>query len=135
MTCSVHFTIAAISGLVFPSHTMVATSISFGLSCSRGDMIHLLLFKDGGGKDDALAPLLNARAQEKRAQVLLHGAWADAEFGGDLFIAAALHQQLQNLLVTAGDFDLIQVQHFLAFLPAGMPTLSNRSTSFAKVSL
>jgi hypothetical protein len=85
-------------------------------------MIHLLLFKYGGGQDDALAPLLDARAQKKRAQVLLHRTWADAEFGCDLFIATTLDQQLQNLLVATSNFDLIEVQHFLPLLAAGMPT-------------
>jgi hypothetical protein len=73
-------------------------------------MIHLL-FKYGGSQDDAFASLLNSRAQKKGAQVLLHGAWANAEFRCDLFIAAALHQQSQNLLVATRDFDLIQIQH------------------------
>jgi hypothetical protein len=43
--------------------------------------------------------------------VLFHGAGTDAEFRSDFFIAAALNQQVKNLLVAAGDFDLIQVQH------------------------
>lgn len=75
--------------------------------------MHLLLFKDGGCQDDPLASLLDSGAQKQRAQVLLDGAWADAEFGCDLFVAAALDQQLQNLLVAARDFDLIEVQHFV----------------------
>jgi hypothetical protein len=90
-------------------------------------MIHLLLFKYGGCQDYAFAPLPDSRAQKKRAQVLLHGARADAEFGCDLFIAAALYQQLKNLLVATSDFDLVQVQHFLPLLPAGMPTLSTEA--------
>jgi hypothetical protein len=77
-------------------------------------MIHVLLFKYGGGQDYAFASLLDSRAQEKRAQVLLNRSWADAEFRRDFFIAAALNQQMKNLLVAAGDFNLIQVQHFSA---------------------
>jgi len=75
-------------------------------------MIQLLLFKDGGSQDYAFASLLDSRAQKKRAQVLLHSARTDAEFGSDFFITAALHQEMENLLVAAGDFNLIEVQHF-----------------------
>src|SRR5436305_13450361 len=134
MTCSVHRTMAAISGLVFPSHTMVATSISLGLNCSRGDMIHLLLFKYGCGQDYAFASLLDSRAQKERAQVLLHGAWTDAKFRCDFFIAAALHQKVENLLVAPGDFDLIEVQHFSASSSCWNANAFHRSTCFAKAS-
>jgi hypothetical protein len=72
-------------------------------------MIHLLLFKNGGCQDYAFAPLLDSCAQEKRAQVLLHCARADAQFGCDLFVAAALDKQSKNLLVAARNFDLIEV--------------------------
>jgi hypothetical protein len=85
-------------------------------------MIHLLLFKYGGGQDYAFPPLLDSRAQKKRAQVLLHRTWTDAEFRCDLFIAAALDKQSKNLLVSARNFDLIEVQHFFPFLFAKMPT-------------
>src|SRR5579885_314872 len=108
MTCSVQPRTAAISGFVFPSHTMVATCISFRLNCSRGDM-QLLLSKHGGCQNDPLTPLLDADAQKQRAQVLFDCAWADVAFSGDLLIAAALHQQLQHLLVAPCDFDLLQV--------------------------
>jgi hypothetical protein len=134
ITCSVHRTMEAISGLVFPSHTMVATSISFGLNCSRGDMAQLLLFKYGGCQDYAFAPLLDSRAQKKRAQVLFNGAGTDAEFRSDLFIAAALNQQVKNLLVAAGDFDLIEVQHFSPSSSCWNANAFSRSTSFAKAS-
>src|SRR6266568_5241813 len=110
-TCSVLPRQAAISGLVFPCHTMVATMISLRLNCSRGDMSELLLFKNCGGQNDAFAPLLDSRTQKQRAQVLLHGAWADVEFRRDFLIAAALHQQLQNVLIAARNLDLFQVQH------------------------
>jgi hypothetical protein len=86
-------------------------------------MIHLLLFKYGGGQDYAFASLLDTGAQKKRAQVLLYGSRADAEFGCDLFIAAALYQQLQNLLVATSNFDLIEIQHFLPLLFPGILTL------------
>jgi hypothetical protein len=97
-------------------------------------MIHLLLFKYGGGQDDALAPLLDSRAQEQCAQVLLYGARADAQFRCDLFIAAALNQQLKNLLVAARNFDLIEVKHFSASSSCWNADISDTSTSFAKAS-
>jgi hypothetical protein len=71
----------------------------------------LLLFKDGGGQDDAFAALLDSCTQKQSAQVLLDGARADFEFGGDFFVAASGDQQLENLLVAAGDFDLFQIDH------------------------
>jgi len=74
-------------------------------------MVHLLPFKDCGGQDHALAACLDACSQEQGPQVLFHGAGADREFGGDFFVAAPLHQPIEHLLVTAGNFDLIEVQH------------------------
>jgi hypothetical protein len=35
-------------------------------------MAHLLLFKDGGGQNDAFTSLLDSGAQEQRAQVLFN---------------------------------------------------------------
>jgi hypothetical protein len=66
--------------------------------------------------------------------VLLDRSWADAEFRRDFFIAAALNQQMKNLLVAACDFNLIQVQHFSASSSCSNANACNRSTSFAKVS-
>jgi hypothetical protein len=72
----------------------------------------LLLFENGSCQDHALAPLFNASSQKKkRAQVLLGGAGADVELIGDFLITAALHEQLQYLLVAAGDFNLFEAQH------------------------
>jgi hypothetical protein len=39
--------------------------------------------------------------------VLFHGAGADVEFLGDLLIAAALHEQIENLLIARSDVDFI----------------------------
>jgi len=64
-------------------------------------MIHLLLFENGGCQDDALAPLLDSSPQKQRAQVLFHRTWADSEFRRNLFVAAALHQQLEHFIVPA----------------------------------
>jgi hypothetical protein len=41
----------------------------------------------------------------------LDGAWADVQFGSDVSIAATWDQQLQDLLVAAGGFHLVEVDH------------------------
>jgi len=51
-------------------------------------------------------------AQEQCAQVLLDGAGAHLQLRGDIFVAAPLDQQLQHLLIAAGDFDLLQIDHY-----------------------
>jgi hypothetical protein len=43
--------------------------------------------------------------------MLLHGTRADVELAGNLFVAAALNQQAQNLLVTGCDLDFVEVDH------------------------
>jgi hypothetical protein len=73
----------------------------------------LLLFKNRGSQNDAFAALLDSCTQEQSAQVLLDGTWADVQFGGYVFVAATRDQQFQHLLIAAGDFDLIQVDHVL----------------------
>jgi hypothetical protein len=78
-------------------------------------MIHLLLFKEGGGENDALAPLLDTGAKKKRAQVLLYSARTDVKFCGNIFIAATLHQKIEDLPVAACDFDLIEIKHDFPF--------------------
>jgi hypothetical protein len=50
--------------------------------------------------------------------MLFHGARADVELARNLFVAAALYDQVQDLLVAGSDFDLIQVDHDLFLLPA-----------------
>jgi len=70
--------------------------------------------------------------------VLLNGAGTDFEFGGDVLVAAALDKQLQNLLVAAGNFDLIEINHGCLFASrmkfAAYATGAIESTCFAKVS-
>jgi hypothetical protein len=43
--------------------------------------------------------------------VLLHRARTNVELPGNLFVAASLHQQIQDLLVARRDFDLRQIDH------------------------
>src|ERR1700687_2826824 len=111
MTCSEVLRVRAISGLVRPCQTSVVTLISRCVNCSRGDIIHLLLFKDGGCKNHTFAALLDSCAQKQSAQVLLNGTWADLQFNGDVLVTAPLDRQLQHLLSAAGDFDLLQIDH------------------------
>jgi hypothetical protein len=47
--------------------------------------------------------------------VLLDGAWADVQLGSDVFVPAPQDQQFQDLLIAAGDFDLIEVDHACLF--------------------
>src|SRR5579884_1091305 len=77
MTCSVQPSTSAISGLVFPCHTIVATCTSFGLNCSRGDTVHLLLLEHGRSQNYAFPTLLDPGAQKQSAQVLLNCPRAD----------------------------------------------------------
>jgi hypothetical protein len=71
-------------------------------------MADVLLLKKCGGQPDPLAPAGNFRPQKQGAQVLFDGARADPEFAGDIFVAAALCQQIEHLPVAAGDFDLVE---------------------------
>src|SRR5579863_1778530 len=71
----------------------------------------LVLGKHGDGKLHPLASLTNSGPQKQRAQMLLNGARADVELPRDLFVAAALHQQVQHLLIARRHFHLIQVDH------------------------
>ncbi|SPE22646.1 hypothetical protein SBA2_1020005 [Acidobacteriia bacterium SbA2] len=50
--------------------------------------------------------------------MLFYGARADVELARNLFVAAALHQQVQDLLVAGRNFDLIQVDHVAFLLPS-----------------
>jgi hypothetical protein len=61
--------------------------------------------------------LLDAGPQKQGAEVLFNGARADVELSGDFFVAAARDQQLQNVLIAACDFDLLQINHRLDSLP------------------
>src|SRR6267154_6911104 len=92
MTCSVVPKSLPISRLVRPSHTRVATCSSLGVKRSRGNIFHLRFLECGGSQPHPLTPFPNSSAQKKRAQMLFHGARADAQLPGDFLIAAALDQ-------------------------------------------
>src|SRR5438270_365922 len=111
MTCSEVLSSRAISGLVRPCQTIVAMSISVQFICSLGDMVHLLLFKDGCGKNDALPALLDSGAQEQSTEMLFHGSRADFQLRCDLLVTATLYQKVEHLLIAAGDFNLIETDH------------------------
>src|SRR5205085_2023398 len=74
--------------------------------------------------------------------MLLHGTRADVELTRDFFIAAALHQQLQYLLIARRNLHVIEINHCVAICSFGLATLQLylRShhfycTAFAKYSL
>ena len=75
------------------------------------------LGEHGDGEFHALAAIANSGTQEKRAQVLLHGAWADVQLARNFLVAAGLDQRKQNLLVAGGHFDFGEIDHVLN-LPA-----------------
>src|SRR6185312_3387682 len=43
--------------------------------------------------------------------MLFDGARADLQLAGNFFVAASLHQQLQNFGITNGDFDFSNISH------------------------
>jgi hypothetical protein len=73
--------------------------------------LHLLLDKHGRSQFHALAAFFDPGTQKQRAEMLFHGPRADAQVARDLFIAAALHQKTQNLVVSGGYLDFIKVDH------------------------
>jgi len=74
--------------------------------------------------------------------VLFYGAGADIELARNLFVAATLHEQVQDLLVAGSDFHLIQVDHVVlqptqrshSYIPIARlsPILRTRSVAAAK---
>jgi hypothetical protein len=56
-----------------------------------------------------LRPIPYPSAQEQSSEVLLYGARADVQLRSDLLVAAALDEQLQNLLVARRDLNVAQV--------------------------
>jgi len=62
-----------------------------------------------GSQFHAFPPIPDSGPQEQGPQVLFYGAWADIELGRDLFVATALDQQLQHLLVARSDFDVVKI--------------------------
>jgi hypothetical protein len=74
------------------------------------------LRKHGCGKLDSLAAIPNTGAEEKRTQVLFDRARANLQLARDFFIAAALHQQIQYLLIAGRDLDFIKINHLFTSL-------------------
>ena len=72
--------------------------------------------------------------------MLFHGARANTEMARNFLVAASLNQQLQNLLVSRGDFDIVQIDHGLSsvsfrFNSCGRDPRYPLSKLFAKYSL
>jgi len=55
--------------------------------------LHLLLNEHGGGEFYPLPAIFDPGAQKQRAEMLFHGARADAQLPGNLFVAASLDEQ------------------------------------------
>jgi hypothetical protein len=58
-----------------------------------------------------LAPIADSSAKKEGSQVLLYGAWANAQLAGDFLIAASLDQQVEHLLVSRRNLDSIEIHH------------------------
>jgi hypothetical protein len=72
--------------------------------------------------------------------VLFHGARTDFQLVRDVLVAAALHQQVQDLLVALRYLDFAKIDHCGLHIPSaiGYPTgtfARHASKCFAKVSL
>jgi hypothetical protein len=74
-------------------------------------MISLRILECGNSQPYPLPPIPNSGAQKKRAQMLLHGARADAQLARDFLVAAALDQQIQHLLIPWRYFHSVEVHH------------------------
>jgi hypothetical protein len=75
--------------------------------------LSLLFAEHCDGQFDPLAALANPGPQEKGAKMLFHRPWTDIQLTRDFFIAAALHEQMEYLLIAGGDFDLVQIDHLV----------------------
>jgi hypothetical protein len=72
--------------------------------------------------------------------MLFHGTRANTEMARNFLVAASLNEQLQNLLVSRGDFDIVQIDHGLSsvsfrFNSCGRDPRYLLSKPFAKYSL
>jgi hypothetical protein len=64
-----------------------------------------------GSQFHSLAPLGDPGAQQQRAQVLLHGEWADVEVSANFLVAVSLRQQPQDVFIPGSNFDGVQIDH------------------------
>ena len=71
--------------------------------------------------------------------MLLHRSWTDIQFRSNLFVAAALNEQIQYLVIPWRDFDLAQIKHGVhySFATLRLPHVNAYSISkvFANYSL
>jgi hypothetical protein len=71
----------------------------------------LLFLKHRGSEFHAFSAIPDSGTQKKRAQMLFHGARTNIQLLRDLFVAAALHKQLQHLFIARSDFDFVKIGH------------------------
>jgi hypothetical protein len=93
-----------------------------------------------GGKLHAFAAVCDSGPQEQCSQVLLYRARADVELFCDFLVAAPLHQQVENLLVSASYFDPGKIHHRFSSAGENLHVIKFRAVSpklsrcFAKLS-
>jgi len=96
-------------------------------------MTILLLLVRGGGELYRLMPFASFGPQKHGAQVLLHGARTDFQMAGYFLVAAALHQQPQDLRVAGSYFYVVPISQLWPHLsPVRRRTIQCKS--FAKSS-
>jgi hypothetical protein len=71
----------------------------------------LLLCEHRGRQLDPFSAIANAGPQEQGPKMLLHGPRADVQLRRDLFVAAALNEQLQHLFIARCNLDVVQAEH------------------------
>jgi hypothetical protein len=71
----------------------------------------LLFLKHRGSEFHAFSAIPDSCTQKERAQMLFHGAGTDIQLLRNVFVATALHKQLQNLFIARSDFDFVKIGH------------------------
>lgn len=101
-------------------------------------MVAPALDEHGGREFHAFPAFFDPGAQEQRPEMLFYGSWADVQMARDFLVAAPLHQQVQHLLVSGCDLDLVEINHWLLVRSLGSILGSRpadyRSNPFAKYS-
>src|SRR5580698_1421830 len=120
----------AISRLVRPCQTKVATCVSLPVNSSQG-CTRFSFRIHRSGELYAFAPVGDSCAQKQCAQMLLHRSRADVELFCDFLVAASLHQQVENLFISASNLNAGNIHHSFssvgAVLQAATPCCSAES--------
>jgi hypothetical protein len=92
--------------------------------------LRFLIIENSNRQLYAFASFANPSAQKKGAKVLFYGTRTDIELTRNLFVTAALHEQIQHLLVSRRNFDLLKINHD-DLPPCWYKTRLANSTAFA----